>query len=153
MAAFTSGARLGGPPSYAPFGFFFLPDFFMNNNNNNNNNNDNNLLCGNPKPMAIGHTRTRLQPESGGRHYAQSAAPSTGKRLTLLNMVLYPLLDICGGASFVNRSEFQEDFWVAPVIGISGVATTGRIWAESRKIPIVIWGIRTGDLAISNDVA
>ena len=37
------------------------------------------LSCGNPQPEAIGHTRTCLQPESGGRHYAQSAALSTGK--------------------------------------------------------------------------
>ena len=44
-----------------------------------NNNNNNNLSCGNPQPEAIGHTRTCLQPESGGRHYAQSAASSTGK--------------------------------------------------------------------------
>ena len=42
-------------------------------------NNNNNLSCGNPQPEAIGHTRTCLQPESGGRHYAQSAASSTGK--------------------------------------------------------------------------
>ena len=47
--------------------------------NNNNNNNNNNLSCGNPQPEAIGHTRTCLQPESWGRHYAQSAASSTGK--------------------------------------------------------------------------
>ena len=37
------------------------------------------LSCGNPQPEAIGNTRTCLQPESGGRHYAQSAALSTGK--------------------------------------------------------------------------
>ena len=57
------------------------------------------------------------------------------------------------GPPFVNHSKFREDFGVAPVIGVSGVATTGRIWAESQKIPLVIGGIRTGDLAISNDVA
>ncbi len=55
------------------------------------------------------------------------------------------------GPPFVNHSKFQEDFGVAP--GVSGVATTGRIWAESQKIPLVIGGIRTGDLAVSNDVA
>ena len=54
---------------------------------------------------------------------------------------------------FINHSIFQEDFGVAPVIGVSGVATTGCIWAESQKIPLVIGGIRIGDLAISNDVA
>ena len=48
------------------------------------------------------------------------------------------------GPPFVNHSKFREDFGVAPVIGVSGVATTGRIWAESQKIPLVI-----GDLAIS----
>ena len=57
------------------------------------------------------------------------------------------------GPPFVNHSKFQEDFGVAPVIGVSGVATTGRIWAKSQKIPLVIGGIRTGDLAVSNDVA
>ena len=71
---------------------------------------------------------------------------------SLLNMVLYPLLDMRGGPPFVNHSKFQEDFGVAPVKGVSGVATTGRIWAESQKIPCHR-GIRTGDLAISNEVA
>ena len=58
------------------------------------------------------------------------------------------------GGAFVNHSKFQEDFGVAPVIGVSGVATTGRIWAESQKIrnSLVIGGIRTGNLALSNDV-
>ena len=56
------------------------------------------------------------------------------------------------GPPVVNHSKFQEDFGVAPVIGVSGVATTGWIWAESQKIPLVIGGIRTGNLAISNDV-
>ena len=55
------------------------------------------------------------------------------------------------GPPFVNHSKFQDDFWVAPVIGVSGAATTGRIWAESQKIPLVIGGIRTGNLALSND--
>ena len=53
----------------------------------------------------------------------------------------------------MNHSKFREDFGVAPVIGVSGVATTGRIWAESQKIPLVIGGIRTGNLALSNDFA
>ena len=57
------------------------------------------------------------------------------------------------GPPFVNHSKFREDFWVAPVIGVSGVATTSRIWAESQKIPLVIGGIRTGNLAFSNGVA
>ena len=68
-------------------------------------------------------------------------------------MVLYPLLDMRGGASLCKPLEFQEDFGVAPVIGVPGVATTGRIWAESQQIPLVIGGIRTGNLAVSNDVA
>ena len=37
------------------------------------------LSCGNPQAEAMEHTRTCLQPESGDRHYAQSAALSTGK--------------------------------------------------------------------------
>ena len=57
------------------------------------------------------------------------------------------------GPPFVNHSKFQEEFWVVPVIGVSGVATTGRIWAESQKIPLVTGGIPTGNLALSKDVA
>ena len=57
------------------------------------------------------------------------------------------------GPPLVNHSKFQEDFGAALVIGVSGVATTGRIWAESQKIPLVIGGVRTGNLAVSNDVA
>ena len=72
---------------------------------------------------------------------------------SLLNMVLYPLLDMRGGASLCKPLEIPGGFWVAPVIGVSGVATIGRIWAESQEIPPVIGGIRTGNLAISNDVA
>ena len=57
------------------------------------------------------------------------------------------------GAPFVNHLKFQEDFGVAPVIGVSGVATSGRIWAESQRISLVNGGIRTGNLAVSDDVA
>ena len=32
-----------------------------------------------------------------------------------------------GGASLVNHSKFQEVLWVAPVVGVSGMATTGRM--------------------------
>jgi hypothetical protein len=31
-----------------------------------------------PQPEVMGHTRSRLQPESRGRYYAQSAALTTG---------------------------------------------------------------------------
>ena len=48
-------------------------------------------------------------------------------------MVLYPLLDMRGGASLCKPLEIPGGFGVAPVIGVSGVATTGRIWAESQK--------------------
>ena len=68
-------------------------------------------------------------------------------------MVLYPLLDIRGGASLCKPLEITGGFGVAPVIGVSGVATTGRIWAESQEIPFVVGGIRTGNLMLSNDVA
>ena len=61
---------------------------------------------------------------------------------SLLNMVLYPLLDMRGGASLCKPLEVPGGFGVAPVIGVSGVATTGRIWAESQKTPLVIGGIR-----------
>ena len=93
---------------------------------------------------------TCLQPESGGRHYAQSAASTTGKWLTPKHGPIYtPFWTYVEGPPFVNHSKFQEDFGVAPVIGVSGVATTGRIWAESQKFPLVIGGIRTGNLASS----
>ena len=71
----------------------------------------------------------------------------------LLNMVLHPLLDMLGGASLCKPLEMPGGFEVAPVKGVSGVATTGRIRAESQKIPPVIGGIRIGNLALSNDVA
>ena len=45
-----------------------------------------------------------------------------------------------GGASLVNHSKFQEVLWVAPVVGVSGMATTGRMWAESQKIPLSVGG-------------
>ena len=57
---------------------------------------------------------------------------------SLLNMVLYPLLDMRGGASLCKPLEMPGGFGVAPVKGVSGVATTGRIWAESQKIPLLV---------------
>ena len=72
---------------------------------------------------------------------------------SLLNIVLYPLLDMRGGASLCKPPEIPGGSGVAPVKGVSGVATTGRILAESQKIPLIIGGIRTGNLALSNDVA
>ena len=72
---------------------------------------------------------------------------------SLLHMVLYPLLDMRGGASLCKALEIPGGFGVAPVKGVSGVAPTGRIWAETQKISLVIGGIRTGNLALSNDVA
>ena len=68
-------------------------------------------------------------------------------------MVLYPLLDMRGGASLCKSLEIPGGFGVSPVIGVSGVATTGQIWAESQKIPLVIGGIQTGNLTLGNDVA
>jgi hypothetical protein len=59
----------------------------------------------------------------------------------LLNMVLYPLLDMHGGASLCEPHKIPGGFGVAPVIGVLGVATTGWIWAESQKIPLVIGDI------------
>ena len=64
---------------------------------------------------------------------------------SLLNMVLYPLLDMRGGASLCKPLEIQGGFLGSAChIGVFGVATTGRIWAESQIIPLVIGGIRTG---------
>ena len=47
-----------------------------------------------------------------------------------------------GGAFLCKPLEMPAGgFEVAPVKGVSGVATTGRICAESQKIPLVIGGI------------
>jgi hypothetical protein len=72
---------------------------------------------------------------------------------SLLNMVLYPLLDMRGGASLCKALESPGGFGVAPVTGVSGVATIGRVWAVSQKFPHVIGGVRTGNPALSNDAA
>ena len=58
-------------------------------------------ICGgNPQPEAIGHTRTCLQPESGGRHRActvtmHSLQPRQLGNDSLLNMVPIPPLGRC----------------------------------------------------------
>ena len=57
------------------------------------------------------------------------------------------------GPPLCKPLEMQGGFGVAPVKGVSGVATTSRIWAVSQKITLVIGGVRTGNLALSNDVA
>jgi len=30
-------------------------------------------------------------------------------------------------------SKLQEGFWMAPIVGVSGMATTSRMWAESQN--------------------
>ena len=40
-----------------------------------------------------------------------------------------------------------------PVIGVSEVATTGGIWRTNSKSPLSSGGLRTGNLALSNDIA
>ena len=78
---------------------------------------------------------------------------------SLLNMVLYPLLDMRGGASLCKPLEIPGGFW-----GSAGhrCLTSGHNCldlGEITKIPlaIVIGRIRTGIciyiLAVSNDVA
>ena len=59
---------------------------------------------------------------------------------SLLNIVLYPLRDMRGGASLCKPLE-EEDSWVAPFISVSGVATIGRVWAESHKTLLIIGGL------------
>ena len=49
--------------------------------------------------------------------------------------------------------KYQEDFEVAPVIGVSGVATTGQIWAESQKIIFVIGGSKPTIMLLINAVS
>ena len=101
-------------------------------------------MSGNPQPDAIGHTQTCLQPESGaGCVNAQSADLSTGKRLAPGFGPIPP----SGHAWLCTPIKIPGGFGVAPVVGVSGVATIGRIW-ESQKIPLVIGGIRTGNLAM-----
>ena len=58
-----------------------------------------------------------------------------------------------GGASLCKPLKIPGGFKVAPVIGVSGMATTDRIWTESQEIPFAIGGIWTGNPALSNEVA
>ena len=67
-------------------------------------------VCGNPQLEAIGHTRTCLQPESGGRSIMHSLQPCQLGNDSLLNMVpIPPLGNVWRGRPLVNHSEFQED--------------------------------------------
>jgi hypothetical protein len=44
-----------------------------------------------------------------------------------------------GGASLCESLETPGG--ASPVMGVSGVATTGRMWAESQKIPVSSGGL------------
>ena len=46
------------------------------------------------------------------------------------------------GPPFVDHSKLQEDFRVAPVIGVSGVATTGRIFCIFFVLRDSSWSAR-----------
>ena len=52
-----------------------------------------------------------------------------------------PFVTMRGGASLCKPFEIPGGFWVAPVVGVSGMATTGRMWAESEKIPLSVGGL------------
>ena len=88
----------------------------------------------------VGHTQTRLQP--GLVLYAAGCSLDNWERTKHGPIVPSGhCYGMRGGASLCNPLENLGGFGEAPVIGVSGVATTGRIWAESRKIPPVIGGI------------
>ena len=56
------------------------------------------------------------------------------------------------GPPFVNHPKFQGGFWVAPVVGVSGMATTGRNVGGITENSLVSGRILTGNLVLSNDV-
>ena len=45
-----------------------------------------------------------------------------------------------GGASLCEPFEIPGGFWAAPVVGVSGMAATGRMWAKSQKTPLSVGG-------------
>ena len=99
--------------------------------------------CGNLQPEAIGHTRTCLQPESGGRHYISYMHSLQPCQLpvgndSLLNMVLHPLLDMRGGASLCNPLEIPGGFLGSASDRSLRSGHNHWIWEESQNIPIVI---------------
>ena len=53
-----------------------------------------------------------------------------------LNMGPIPPLNMRGGAQLSKPLEFLGEFEVAPMVGVSGVATNNRIWAESLEFPL-----------------
>ena len=96
-----------------------------------------NLSCGNP--AARGHRAYGpVCSQSPGAGTVHSLQPCQLGNDSLLDMVLYPLLDMRGGAAVCEPLEIPGGFGVAPVIGVSGVATIDRKWAESQNIPLVI---------------
>ena len=104
------------------------------------------IYMGEWKHAATGHTQTCLKPESGAStmHSLQSCQVGID---SLLNMVLQPLLD-----NAWRGPPFENDR-VAPVVGVSGMATIGRMWVDSEKLPLSTGGIRSRNLATSNDYA
>ncbi len=104
------------------------------------------IYMGEWKHAATGHTQTCLKPESGAStmHSLQSCQVGID---SLLNMVLQPLLD-----NAWRGPPFEKDR-VAPVVGVSGMATIGRMWVDSEKLPLSTGGIRSRNLATSNDYA
>ena len=77
-------------------------------------------------------SRTR-SPGAGTMHMLQ---PSQLEIDSLVNMVLYPLLNMGGGPSFVNHSNISGKILIVPVIGVSGVAKTGWIWWNHKIFPL-----------------
>ena len=73
---------------------------------------------------------------------------------SLLNMVLYPLLDMHGGASLCIPLETRGEFGLAPFIGVSGMATTVKCGRNHRNTLFrpgyLSRGIRAGNPAVSN---
>lgn len=47
-----------------------------------------------------------------------------------------------GGAIPFEALDIPGGVWVAPVVGVSGVATTSRMWAEPQKLPVLLGGFK-----------
>lgn len=108
-------------------------------------------MWGNLQPEAIGHTQTRLQPESGAGRTCTVCSLVNWEMLTPKHGSYTPsgqCVELPRGASLGKPLEIPGGFGVAPVIGVSGVATTSNVGGIA-EIPRAFGGIRTGNLAIS----
>ncbi len=90
---------------------------------------------GNPQPEAIGHSQTCLQPESGANRTMHSLQPCQLGYGSLVNAVPIPPLGRCVEEPSLVTSRNSRRIEVAPVIGVSGVATTFEYERNHRNSP------------------